>query len=278
MKYRASLLLCLCVVMHTVVCATACASAGATTSAAVDEAPEPERNRVTVEKKPGLALSASTTVDILDGEIGRELWRVNFQPALAAELSFAGGLSAGVTLPFAIEAGYPFYGAGSFEGNIGPPRIRIDFTGSSSAVYYRFGVSFTLAGTSGISARGAEAVPAAGGSVSVACIRDPLALKFEADAEVAPAPIGGKWGFRGAGGAAGVLAVLNEVISLELGVIVNLQMNAIGGAPPPSVIGRTGLYARMNSFVASLFVNQNLWNPTYPASVSAGIGISWGTQ
>ena len=264
--------------MHTVVYATVRATAGETTRAAVDDAPKPERNRVSIENTPGLALSVATSVDFLDGEIDRELWCVNFQPAVTAEISFSGGLAAGITLPLLIRTGYPFYGTASFDWYIGPPKMKIDFAGSTGAANYRVGVSFTPAGTTGRSARGAESIPVAGGSATFACIRDPVALKFDAEAEAGPASVGGQWGLRGVGGAAGVLAVLNEVISIELGVIIYLKLNATATAPPPSIIGRTGLYARMNSFTASLFVSQNLWNPAYPASVGAGIGVSWGRK
>ena len=278
MKYHASVLLFLCLVVNIAASATPGGAAYATAFATAKGSPGTERNRIAIEKRPVLAFSVKMAVDILEKKLGRELWRINFRPAIAAEISFAGGLLAGITLPFTLQAGFPFYNTGSIEGNIGPPRMGIDYAGSSGAVSYRFGASFTLAGGAGTSAESAVAVPVAGGSASIACIRDPVALSFGVDTEVAPAPVTGRWGFRGVGGTAAVLAVLNEVISIELGVIVYVRLNTITGAPPPSVIGRTGLYARMAPFAASLFVSRDLWNPIYPATISTGIGISWEAQ
>ncbi len=270
MKNRLFRLLCLCAAAHMAVCAPK--------SAAADEDAVPDRNRLTLENAPALAFSVATTVDILDSDIGGELWRINLQPVVAAEIVFTGGLIAGIALPFTIQTGYRAYNSGSIAGAVGPPQLRADYAGSKGPVSYRVGVSYTPSGTSAGLARAAEAVPVAGGSISVACIRDPAAIKFEADTEVGPARRGGQWRVRRAGGTLGLLAVLNEVISVELALLVHLQLNAIASVQPPSIFGRTGVYARMNSLIASLTIGQNVWNPTNPASVSAGIGISWGGQ
>jgi hypothetical protein len=267
-KGRTSWFLCIYLIMQIIACVSLVAAA--------DTVPVQERNRITLEKVPAFALSINTRVDILEGVLGRELWRVNIQPTLAAEIAFAGGLSAGVSLPFTLQTGYPFYDAGSFGGEIGPFRLGIDFSSSSGALSYRVGISFTPQDRSTNPREAIASAPAAGGSASIACIRDPVALKFDAEAEAAPAPDTGKWHLRGVGGGAAVLAVLNELISIELGVIVHLHLNRITGSPPPSIIGRTGLYIRTDPFIASLFASRDLWNPAYPASVGAGIGISWG--
>ncbi len=267
MNYRASVFLGVCLAVYTLASA---ARGGAAVNTTANESSGAVRNRVTLVKKPAFVLSANTTVDILEGELDREFWRISVKPFLSAEVSFAGGLLAGISLPFALQTGFPFYGTASFEGKIGPPRMELDIAGSSGALHYRVGVSFALPGGSSI--------PIAGAAATIACIRDPVALRFEVDAEASPAPLTGKWGFSGAGGAAAVLVVLNEIISIEVGVATRLRLNPITGTPPPSVIGKTGLYARINSFTASLFISQDLWNPIYPASVSTGISFSWEVQ
>ena len=72
-----------------------------------------------------------------------------------------------------------------------------------------------------------------------------------------------------------ILAVLNDIVSVELGTSVDIYASDTVISPPPSIIARLGIYAQLKKMTTSFSVYRDLWNPAYPASVMAGIGLSW---
>ncbi|MBN1685089.1 MAG: hypothetical protein JW852_00465 [Spirochaetales bacterium] len=229
----------------------------------------PPANRISIAPLPAYAVSLTIGTDIADGATGRELWRVVFRPVLEAEIFLFDRISIGVSCPFAIEAGYPFHGMVSLDWAAGGARIDLGITGRRDALSVRGCAHFVVPGISG---------PAVGATVSAAAIRDPVALKLSLHAAVAPQLPGEGWDFAGGGCSIAVIAVLNDLISIELGT--NTDVGKYNPVAPvrPSITARTGIYLQKQRFTASFFAQKELWYPVAPASVSAGVAFSWGTM
>ncbi len=223
------------------------------------------RNRISASAPPRFAVSLYTTVGIAQGETEHEMWRGVLTPSLSLELALFKFLSIGLSIPCEISVGFP---GSLISGRISSPKLELAFITGGGAFTFRAGIHYIPA---------VDAVPAAGGSVSAAAIRDPVALKFTAYLDAAPRR-GDRWRLDCGGCAAGLLVVLNEMISLEFGISLDIGAYNPVVAPPPSIVGRIGTNIQKAGFTVSVFARKALWDPGRPGSVSAGLAFAWGTQ
>lgn len=230
-----------------------------------------ERNRVKQPVIPAFALASHATFVLVEGVNPRELWKIHIMPSYSVDITFAGGLSAGISLPFSVIVGFPFYGMHSLGGSMENPQMELDYSNSSNSTSCGVGLSLVPFAVSG--------TPSAGVSLNIGFIRDPVALRFEVNAGFGPLSAAiGRWTPLRVFGSTAALIVINHMVSFELALVVQQSLTAIAETPAPSVVGRIGFFFRIAPFTALLSVSRDLWNPANPASVSTGMTFVWETS
>jgi len=224
------------------------------------------RNRLSFEYPQAFMVSLQTSLHYTESDKAGEVYEIVCIPVVAVEASLFKFFFAGVSLPFTIRAGFPVYGAVDVDGEPGSVTGEFGSAGGYGAIGYRINGYFSFSG---------QGNHAAGGFVQLAAVCDPVALKASARLESRPDCYASRWIVKGGYFGLAVLTVLNEMISIELGIGADASRSCGNAVFRPSLPCNAAVYIQKERVTASICSTRDIWNPANSGSFTAGICFTW---